>query len=87
MKVPMMGLAMGIPMRAAVATSSLMLGVTACAGAVVYLARGFVDPAVAVPIVLGVIAGAYLGIAICATGPEFGAHAILGVVLFALASR
>jgi uncharacterized membrane protein YfcA len=59
--VPVMRLAMGMPMRAAVATSSLMLGVTACAGAIVYFAKGLVDPTVAVPVVLGVTAGAVLG--------------------------
>jgi uncharacterized membrane protein YfcA len=59
--VPALRLGMGVPMRAAVATSSLMLGVTACAGALVYLARGMVDPVVAVPVVLGVTVGAFLG--------------------------
>jgi uncharacterized membrane protein YfcA len=61
LKVPVMVLAMKIPVRAAVGTSSFMIGVTACAGAAVYLARGLVDPVVTVPVVLGVTAGAYLG--------------------------
>ncbi|MBC7292964.1 MAG: sulfite exporter TauE/SafE family protein, partial [Thermoleophilia bacterium] len=61
LKVPVMVLAMGVPVRAAVCTSSFMIGVTACAGAIVYFARGLVDPVVAVPVVLGVTVGAYLG--------------------------
>jgi uncharacterized protein len=61
LKVPVMVLAMGVPVRAAVSTSSFMIGVTACAGAVVYFSRGMVDPVVTVPVVLGVALGAYLG--------------------------
>ena len=38
LKVPVMVLAMRVPVRAAVCTSSFMIGVTACAGAIVYLA-------------------------------------------------
>ncbi|MCL5736448.1 MAG: sulfite exporter TauE/SafE family protein [Actinobacteria bacterium] len=61
LKVPVMILGMKVPARAAVATSSFMIGVTACAGSIVYLAKGLVDPVVTVPVVLGVTAGAYIG--------------------------
>jgi len=84
MTVPIMRLGMGMPMRAAVSTSSLMLGVTACAGAIVYFARGMMDPAVAVPIVLGVMAGAYLGSRLALRLRSSVLVAILTVVLFAL---
>jgi uncharacterized protein len=57
-KVPAMNLVMGVPLRVAVATSNLMIGVTASASAVLYLARGSVDPWLAGPVVLGVFAGA-----------------------------
>ena len=57
-KVPVMNLVMGVPLRAAVATSNLMIGVTASAGAVFYLLRGAVDPYVAGPVVAGVFVGA-----------------------------
>lgn len=55
--VPLMHLGMGVPTKAAVATSTLMLGATACAGAVVYFWQGYVDPFVAAPIALGILAG------------------------------
>ncbi len=61
LKVPVMVLAMKVPIRAAVATSSFMIGVTAATGAMVYMARGLVDPIVTVPVVLGVMVGAVLG--------------------------
>ena len=60
-KVPLMHLVMGIPLRVATATSNLMVGITAAAGAVIYLARGEIDPYVAGPTAIGVFVGASLG--------------------------
>jgi uncharacterized membrane protein YfcA len=57
-KVPVMNLVMGVPLRVATATSNLMIGVTASAGALVYLYRGGIDPLVTAPAALGVFAGA-----------------------------
>jgi uncharacterized protein len=60
-KVPIMHLGMGVPLRVATATSNLMIGVTASAGAVVYLLNGGIDPYVAGPTAVGVFLGASLG--------------------------
>ncbi len=60
-KVPLMHLAMGVPLRVAAATSNLMVGITAAAGAVIYLARGEIDPYMAGPTAIGVFVGASLG--------------------------
>jgi Sulfite exporter TauE/SafE. len=57
-KVPVMNLVMGVPLRVATATSNLMIGVTASAGALVYLYRGGINPLVTAPAALGVFAGA-----------------------------
>jgi len=59
--VPLMHLAMGIPLRVATATSNLMVGITAAAGAVIYVNRGEVDPFVAGPTAIGVFLGASVG--------------------------
>jgi uncharacterized membrane protein YfcA len=59
-KVPVMNLVMGVPLRVATATSNLMIGVTASAGALVYLGHGGIDPYVAAPTALGVFGGASL---------------------------
>ncbi len=59
-KVPAMHLIMGVPLRVATATSNLMIGVTASAGAIVYLLRGGIDPFVAGPTAVGVFVGASL---------------------------
>jgi uncharacterized membrane protein YfcA len=60
-KVPLMHLAMGVPLRVATATSNLMMGITAAAGGVIYLLRGEIDPYVAGPTAVGVFVGATLG--------------------------
>ena len=60
-KVPLMHLAMGIPLRVATATSNLMVGITAAAGAAIYLARGEIDPYIAGPTAIGVFVGASIG--------------------------
>jgi uncharacterized membrane protein YfcA len=60
-KVPLMHLAMGVPLRVATATSNLMIGITAAASAVIYLFRGEIDPYVAGPTAIGVFVGATIG--------------------------
>jgi len=60
-KVPLMHLAMGVPLRIATATSNLMMGITASTSAIVYLARGGIDPFVAAPTAVGVFLGASVG--------------------------
>ncbi len=60
-KVPLMHLVMGVPLKVATATSNLMIGVTAAASAIVYLLRGGLDPLVAGPTAVGVFFGALIG--------------------------
>jgi uncharacterized membrane protein YfcA len=60
-KVPLMHLAMGVPLRVATATSNLMIGITAAASGVIYLLRGEIDPYVAGPTAIGVFLGATVG--------------------------
>jgi uncharacterized membrane protein YfcA len=60
-KVPVMHVVMGVPLRVATATSNLMMGITASAGAIIYLVRGSIDPYVASPVAIGVFLGASIG--------------------------
>jgi uncharacterized membrane protein YfcA len=60
-KVPLMNLAMGVPLRVATATSNLMIGITASASAIVYFLRDGIDPYVAAPTAIGVFIGASAG--------------------------
>jgi len=59
-KVPLMHLGMGLPLRAATATSNMMIGITAAASATVYLLAGGIDPYVAGQKAAGVFVGALL---------------------------
>ena len=61
LKVPVLNAWCGVPMRAAAATSALMIGVTAAASAPQYFARGEMSPPVAAAAVVGVLAGSRLG--------------------------
>jgi uncharacterized membrane protein YfcA len=60
-KVLAMDQAMKIPFKVSTTTSNFMIGVTAAASAGVYLSRGYVDPGLAMPVMLGVLAGSMLG--------------------------
>jgi uncharacterized membrane protein YfcA len=61
LKVPAMDLAMELPIKVSTATSNFMIGVTAAASAGVYFSRGQIDPFIAGPVAVGVMAGAFIG--------------------------
>jgi uncharacterized membrane protein YfcA len=60
-KVPAMNVVSSVPMKAAVATSNFMIGVTAAASALVYIRNGFCDGFVTAPVVLGTLIGSFVG--------------------------
>lgn len=60
-KVLAMDQCMRIPFKVSTTTSNFMIGVTAAASAGVYLNRGYIDPGLAMPVMLGVLAGSLLG--------------------------
>lgn len=60
-KVLAMDQAMRLPFKVSTTTSNFTIGVTAAASAGVYLARGYIDPGLSMPVMLGVLPGALLG--------------------------
>ncbi|WP_392535420.1 sulfite exporter TauE/SafE family protein [Nostoc sp. C117] len=60
-KVLAMDQAMRLPFKVSTTTSNFMIGVTAAASVGVYLARGYIDPGLSMPVMLGVLPGAFLG--------------------------
>src|SRR2546426_1162174 len=60
-KVPAMNMLMRVPMKAAVATSNFMIGVTAAASAFIYYSQGLVNPGLAAMVIIGVFSGTNLG--------------------------
>lgn len=63
-KVLAMDQAMKIPFKVSTTTSNFMIGVTAAASAGIYLSRGYIDPGIAMPVMLGVLAGSLLAVRI-----------------------
>jgi uncharacterized protein len=60
-KVLAMDQAMRIPFKVSTTTSNFMIGVTAAASAGIYLSRGYIDPGLSMPVMLGVLAGSLFG--------------------------
>ena len=60
-KVLAMDQAMKLPFKVSTTTSNFMIGVTAAASAGIYLSRGYIDPTIAMPVMLGVLAGSLIG--------------------------
>ena len=60
-KVLAMDQAMKLPFKVSTTTSNFMIGVTAAASAGIYLTRGYIDPGIAMPVMLGVLAGSLIG--------------------------
>jgi uncharacterized protein len=52
---------MRLPFKVSTTTSNFMIGVTAAASAGVYISRGYIRPSIAMPVMLGVLAGSLLG--------------------------
>ncbi|RWY57277.1 sulfite exporter TauE/SafE family protein [Mucilaginibacter gilvus] len=61
LKVIAMDTIMKIPFKVSTTTSNFMIGVTAAASAVVYLQRGYIEPGISMPVVIGVLLGALTG--------------------------
>lgn len=85
LKVLAMDSTMRIPFKVSTTTSNFMVGVTAAASAVVYLQRGYIDPGLALPIVVGVLLGAFLGSKILPVINVKKLRILFSVVIFLLA--
>ncbi len=60
-KVMAMDGVMKMPLKPSSATSNLMMGVTGAASATVYFFSGYIQPLIAVPLALGILAGSTFG--------------------------
>ena len=61
-KVPLLNAWCGVPLRAAAATSALMIGVTAAASVPIQYANHYIQPPLAAAAVLGVLGGSRVGL-------------------------
>lgn len=83
-KVLAMDQVMRIPFKVSTTTSNFMIGVTAAASAGIYLHRGYVDPGLAFPVMLGVLAGSLLGARLLVRARVSLLRSIFTVVILAL---
>jgi len=79
--------AMRIPFKVSTTTSNFMIGVTAAASAGIYLSRGYIDPGVAMPVMLGVLAGSLLGAKLLLKIKTRSVRSIFTVVILLLAAE
>jgi len=86
-KVLAMDQAMRLPFKVSTTTSNFMIGVTAAASAGVYLNRGYIDPALAMPVMLGVLAGALVGSRFLVTTKTRSLRWIFAMVIVALGAE
>jgi len=84
-KVPAMHIWMGVPMKAASATSNFMIGVTAVASALVYLANGLVAPIITAAAAIGIFIGAVIGSRFMPRMTGKGLRTMFSVVLVIIA--
>jgi hypothetical protein len=83
-KVLAMDQIMRIPFKVSTTTSNFMIGVTAAASAGVYLNRGYIDPGLAMPVMLGVLAGSLLGARVLAGARTRVLRIVFAAVILAL---
>jgi uncharacterized protein len=86
-KVLAMDQAMKIPFKVSTTTSNFMIGVTAAASAGIYLNRGYVDPGLAMPVMLGVLAGSLLGVRILMRAETNVLRLVFSVVIVVLGAQ
>ena len=84
-KVPVMNAWCGVPLRVAAATSSLMIGVTATGGAVIYYGHGDLQPLLAAPAVIGVQLGSWAGVRFAERAPARWLKLLMSVLLVIVA--
>jgi uncharacterized membrane protein YfcA len=83
-KVLAMDQAMRMPFKVSTTTSNFMIGVTAAASAGVFLHAGYIDPGLAMPVVLGVLPGALLGTVVLARARVRSLRLVFALVIVAL---
>ena len=86
-KVLAMDQIMKLPFKVSTTTSNFMMGVTAAASAGVYLSRGYIHPAIAVPVLLGTLPGALVGSAVLGRAQIGRLRLIFSIVVALMALR
>jgi uncharacterized membrane protein YfcA len=86
-KVLAMDQAMRVPFKVSTTTSNFMIGVTAAASAGVYLRRGYIDPGLSMPVMLGVLAGSLVGTRILVQAETKWLRLVFSLVILLLGAQ
>ena len=76
--------AMHLPFKVSTTTSNFMIGVTAAASAGIYLHRGFIQPGLTMPVMLGVLAGSLVGARLLVAARARALRLVFAVAILAL---
>jgi uncharacterized membrane protein YfcA len=83
--VPVMNLVMGVPIKAAIATSTFIITITAAVGALIYHYNGYIYVTIVAPLIVGIVIGARLGVELTQRTRGILLVRIFGVFLFLVA--
>ncbi len=86
-KVLAMDQAMRIPFKVSTTTSNFMIGVTAAASAGIYLNRGYIDPGLAMPVMLGVLTGSLIGTRILVKAETKSLRLVFSAIILLLGAQ
>lgn len=84
-KVVAMDQLMRLPFKVTTATSNFMIGVTAAASVGIYLKKGYLDPVLIAPVMLGVLGGAFVGAKLLPIAPVKLLRVIFMIAVFIIA--
>ncbi len=82
--VPVLNLVMGVPLKISVATSKFLLSITDTSAAWIYMNKGCVIPLMAVPSIVGLMLGSFVGVKLLSRAkPKFIRYMVIVVLFFA----
>jgi uncharacterized membrane protein YfcA len=82
--VPVLNLIMGVPLKVSVATSKFLLSITDTSAAWIYMNKGCVIPLIAIPSILGLMFGSFVGVRLLSIAkPKFIRYMVIIVLFFA----
>ena len=84
-KVLAMDRTMKLPFKVSTTTSNFMIGVTAAASAGIYFSKGYIDPGLSMPVMLGVLAGSLTGARLLSKAPVKQLRLLFAIIVVVLA--
>jgi uncharacterized membrane protein YfcA len=84
-KVIAMDTIMKVPFKVSTTTSNFMMGVTAIASSVIYIQKGYIEPSICMPVIIGVLIGAMVGAKVLVKANTKKLKVFFALLIFVLA--